>query len=135
MATPTLLGANQYHEERLGKEQWESVDEDKRNRAITTAIDDLGSFLSYSKYEYAVYEQALWLVSGSEAEYARLGVSSIKIDDLSKSYDRGNRPTNISPKAWQLLTGSGSGLSVRAGEIPTRPMPRCVIGRRFFHVF
>lgn len=122
MTTPTLESANLYHGERVGKEAWESIESDKRSRAVTSAIDDLEHYVGNAKYEYAVYEQALWLAYGSEAEYARLGISSIKIDDLGKTYDRGNRPSNISPKAWQLLSG-GSGVVARSGVILTRPMP------------
>ena len=112
--TPTAAGANEYHAARLGKEAWEAQSEEKRQRALTSAIDDMGSFSSSSGYEYAVYEQALWLI-GDEAELARTGVSSFGIGDISKSYDRGKRPSHIAPKAWTLVSGASG--AVKCGRI------------------
>lgn len=122
--TPTAAGANEYHAARLGKEAWEAQSEEKRQRALTSAIDDMGSFSSSSGYEYAVYEQALWLI-GDEAELARNGIESVKVGDISKDYDRGSRPSNIAPKAWVLVSGAGG--SVKCGSIRMHPhgMGRC----------
>ena len=124
--TPTAAGANEYHAARLGKEAWEAQSEEKRQRALTSAIDDMGGYTSSSGYEYAVYEQALWLV-GDEAELARNGIESVKVGDISKDYDRGSRPSNIAPKAWTLVSGADG--TVKCGAIRTHPhrgMGRCV---------
>lgn len=122
---PTAAGANEYHAARLGKEAWEAQSEEKRQRALTTAIDDMGGYSSSSGYEYAVYEQALWLI-GDEADLARNGIESVKIGDISKDYDRGKRPSHIAPKAWTLVSGAGG--AVKCGSIRMRPhrgMGRC----------
>lgn len=126
--TPTAAGANEYHAARLGKEAWEAQPEEKRQRALTTAIDDMSGYASSSGYEHAVYEQALWLI-GDEAELARNGIESVKIGDISKDYDRGKRPANVAPKAWALVSGAGG--AVKCGSIRTRPHPHRGMGRCF----
>lgn len=108
----SLEGANAYHAARLGKEAWEEESANRRERALASAIDDLAAFTSARGYEGAIYEQALWLL-GSEAELARDRVTGFSLPGISKSYDRGKRPSHIAPKAWTLLSGS----TVKTGEM------------------
>ncbi len=114
MSTPTLDAANEYHQSRLGKEQWEAQSEDRRQRALTAASDDLAQFSKSPGFAAAVFEQALWLL-GDEADLAVHGVTSIGLDGMSKGYSRGRGPAHVAPKAWALVAGSGGG--VKSGEI------------------
>ena len=114
MMTPTLELADLYHAARIGAEAWAAASADLRQRALQSAIDDFSGYSESSGYEYAVYEQALWLI-GDEAELARNGIKSVKIGDISKDYDRGTRPANIAPKAWTLVSGASG--AVKCGRI------------------
>ena len=120
--SPTLEGANLYHLNRLGKEAWEAQSEDRRQRALQSAVDSLGAFARSGNYETAVYEQALWLLN-DEAELAALGVTSIGLDGMSKGYQRGRRPAHIAPNAWILVSGVGGG--VKCGSIRSERPWRC----------
>ena len=114
MMTPTLELADLYHAARIGAEAWAAASADLRQRALQSAIDDFSGYSESSGYEYAVYEQALWLI-GDESELAQNGVSSFGIGDISKSYDRGKRPSHIAPKAWTLVSGASG--AVKCGRI------------------
>lgn len=128
MGAPTLDNANTYHAARLSKETWEAVDINRRQRALTTAADDLAVYASSSNFEYAVYEQAVWLL-GDEAELAQNNVTSIGLDGLTKSYKRKDAAANIAPKACIVLGLGGSGV-IKTGRIKSchryfRPFPPC----------
>lgn len=124
MSSPTLESANLYHANRLGKESWEAQSLERRQRAIQQASDDLSGYASSDGYEYAVYEQALWLM-GDEADLALNNVTSIGLDGMSKGYSRSAKcPAHLCPKAWAIATGrTAAGGAVKTGRVVMRGEP------------
>lgn len=109
---PDLEKANKYFESRLNTDAWDSVEDDTiRRKALSTARRQLEPYrqgVSVSRFAYAVYEQALWLLQGdTRSELRKAGVQSYSIGDISETFSTNNSPSqtpaNISPDAWAFL--------------------------------
>ena len=114
----TLLGANEYHSQRLTKEAWTAVPEEKQKRALLAAGEVLAQLLprgTSDAADRAVYEQAVYML-GTDYENAVNGVTSLGLTGLSMGWQRqASVPAGVAPRAWNILVGGGG--TVRGGSI------------------
>lgn len=127
-----LETADLYHAQRLTKEAWESIPEERRQRALTASIDLLGSLnnnfgsfyatAAVLAYEQAVFEQALYMTTNEYSNTVN-GISNIRLGDLAISYFQPDKvPAGYSSAAWRLLAKAGvlvptNSLWFRGGKI------------------
>lgn len=115
----TLAGANTYFVQRLNTEAWDTANETTKTKALAQAERQLESYRarvsgSGSRFLYAVYEQALWLLRGDErADLQQAGVQGFSVGGVSEQFNTKGRDPNIAPHAWAYLRGSG----VKAGHL------------------
>ena len=105
-----ITEANTYFAARINGDAWDSATDTNKNKALATAerqLDLHRDRVETTRFYYAIYEQALWLLSGdSRAALQQAGVQSMSLGKLSESYrlPAGRDPT-IAPQAWTYLRG------------------------------
>ena len=111
------MEADTYFSARLHAEAWDNASESDKTKALTQAERQLEPYkgrVDTTRFYYAVYEQALWLLQGDQrGELQQAGVQSMSISKLSESYSLGGRDPAIAPQAWVYLRGptlKGGGL-------------------------
>lgn len=103
------MAADQYFQTRLNSQAWETASQGDREKALETAERTLNIYrdrVDSTRFSYAVYEQALWLLQGDQrGELQQAGVQSMSIGKLSEAYALGGRDPSIAPQAWSYLQG------------------------------
>lgn len=111
------MSADDYFSTRLHAEAWDSADEPTRAKALAQAERQLEPHrdrADTTRFSYAVYEQALFLLQGDErSELQQAGVVSMSVGKLSETYKDTGRDPAIAPQAWAYLRGS----SVKGGGL------------------
>lgn len=112
---PYIEKANNYFESRLETQVWDAADDITRGKAISQARRQLEPYrqgVSMGRFNYAMYEQALWLLQGDErSKLRKAGVQSYSIGDLSETFagasETSQAPSHISSEAWAFLKTNG----------------------------
>ena len=103
--------ANQYFQNRIRSEAWESATEAQKQRSLATAeidLEPLKARVNSTRYWYAVYEQALFLLEDSpRAKLQAEGVVSASMGFASETFQTGARPAYIAPRAWSYIQDGG----------------------------
>jgi elongation factor P hydroxylase len=111
-----LAGPTAYFATRLGSQAWDAASDTDKAKALVTAERQLQAYedrTDRATFTNAVYEQALWLLSGdNRAELQQAGVVSATLGSLSETYQLRRDPT-VAPQAWAFLRGR----SLKAGGL------------------
>lgn len=101
--------ADQYFQTVVDAQAWTSATEAQKAAALATAGRDLAAYeerADPSRFAYAVYEQALWLLQADvRAKLQQAGVSQASFGSSQEVFRRGDREPFIAPKAWFYLRG------------------------------
>ncbi len=109
-----LAAANEYFSQHLDAVTWSDAGNIKQQAALAQAERSLDPYRKRTiraRFEYAIFEQALWLLqskSGTRAELQQAGVTSFSLGNMTEHYDTKGRPAFIAPTAWFLLEKSGT---------------------------
>lgn len=101
--------ADQYFQTVVDAQAWTSATEVQKAAALATAERDLAAYQERadpSRFAYAVYEQALWLLQADvRARLQQAGVSEAVLGSSEEVFRQGGRDPFIAPKAWFYLRG------------------------------
>lgn len=104
-----MNAADQYFSSRIHSEAWDSASEADKARALAQAVRQLEPHkdrVDTTRFSYAVFEQALWLLQGDErSELQQAGVVSMSIGSLSETYGNKGRDPIMAPQAWAYIRG------------------------------
>lgn len=108
--------ANQYFDQHVKSDTWYGFSADMRSKALAQAERILAPYRGTQNFDYAVNEQALWLLQADKrVELQQLGVSSFAVGGISERFALQDRPVHIAPQAWVFIRQSGGG--IRMGSL------------------
>lgn len=104
-----LSQAEKYFSIRVKADAWVDAGDIDKQKALATAERQLSPYrnrVDGTRFSYAVFEQALWLLQGDErSELQQAGVVSMTIGSLSETYGNTGRDPTIAPQAWAFIRG------------------------------
>ena len=96
--------ANSYFATRYGSAIWDAATDSDKSKALDTADRQLKPYyykLTAENYAYALYEQALWLMSGdARSKLQQAGVTHASVGNAAEDFQLKGRPAHVSPQAW-----------------------------------